>query len=249
MRRLFSKTVVAVALMATCTLSVGAYSVGSQGSDVLLIQQNLVKRGYKIGMDGIFGNDTRRAVERFQADKGLTISGSVDAKTFKTLTGKAMPQAAAPQKAAPKKKAAKPVTIHDYGTGKAGKGDVKHNAFGNNVVSQAYKYLGGPYVFGGNTPSGFDCSGFTKYVFAHSGVSLPRMADEQYLIGASVSKGNLIPGDLVFFSTYEPGVSHTGIYVGNNQFISATTSSGIHIDSLDSEYWGSRYIGAKRVKR
>jgi len=53
----------------------------------------------------------------------------------------------------------------------------------------------------------------------------------------------------VFFSTYEPGVSHTGIYVGNNQFISATTSSGIHIDSLDSEYWGSRYIGAKRVKR
>ena len=108
MRRLFSKTVVAVALMATCTLSVGAYSVGSQGSDVLLIQQNLVKRGYKIGMDGIFGNDTRRAVERFQADKGLTISGSVDAKTFKTLTGKAMPQAAAPQKAAPKKKAANP---------------------------------------------------------------------------------------------------------------------------------------------
>ena len=183
------QTVVAVALMATCTLSVGAYSVGSQGSDVLLIQQNLVKRGYKIGMDGIFGNDTRRAVERFQADKGLTISGSVDAKTFKTLTGKAMPQAAAPQKAAPKKKAAKPVTIHDYGTGKAGKGDVKHNAFGNNVVSQAYKYLGVPYVFGGNTPSGFDCSGFTKYVFAHSGVSLPRMADEQYLIGASVSKG------------------------------------------------------------
>ena len=85
MRRLFSKTVVAVALMATCTLSVGAYSVGSQGSDVLLIQQNLVKRGYKIGMDGIFGNDTRRAVERFQADKGLTISGSVDAKTFKRL--------------------------------------------------------------------------------------------------------------------------------------------------------------------
>ena len=75
------------------------------------------------------------------------------------------------------------------------------------------------------------------------------MADEQYRLGSAVARAELVPGDLVFFSTYEPGVSHAGIYVGNNQFISATSSNGIHVDSLNSEYWGSHYIGAKRIKR
>ena len=119
---------------------------------------------------------------------------------------------------------------------------------GSQLVSSAYQYLGVPYVFGGNTPDGFDCSGFTKYVFSHNGINLPRMADEQYMLGDKVSRSELIPGDLVFFTTYEPGVSHTGIYVGDDNFISATSSGGIRVDSLNSGYWGSRYIGAKRVR-
>lgn len=123
-----------------------------------------------------------------------------------------------------------------------------NDRIGNNLVSSAYRFLGVPYVFGGNTPDGFDCSGFTKYVFSHNGIKLPRMADEQYRIGNNVSRRELIPGDLVFFTTYEPGVSHTGIYVGDGNFISATTSSGIRVDSLNSGYWSSHYVGAKRVR-
>ena len=72
------------------------------------------------------------------------------------------------------------------------------------------------------------------------------MADEQYNVGYDVSRSYLQPGDLVFFTTYLPGVSHVGIYIGDNQFINAS-NSGVSIDSLDSRYWSSRYIGAKRV--
>ena len=74
------------------------------------------------------------------------------------------------------------------------------------------------------------------------------MADEQYLVGASVRRRDLVPGDLVFFSTYASGVSHSGIYVGDDNFISATSSGGIRVDSLNSDYWSSRYVGAKRVR-
>lgn len=113
------------------------------------------------------------------------------------------------------------------------------------IVQTAYQYIGTPYSFGGTTPGGFDCSGFVRYVFANNGVYLPRTADAQYEVGRSVS--SLQPGDLVFFSTYTYGVSHSGIYLGDGQFISATSSSGVRVDYLTSGYWGDCYIGAKRV--
>ena len=96
-------------------------------------------------------------------------------------------------------------------------------------------------------PAGFDCSGYVRYVFAKSGIDLPRSADEQYLVGQKIGKHNLQPGDLVFFQTYEEGVSHSGIYIGDGKFISATSSSGVAIASVNDSYWGERYIGAKRV--
>ena len=117
----------------------------------------------------------------------------------------------------------------------------------NAILAEAGKYKGVPYVFGGTTPSGFDCSGYTRFVFAKAGINLPRLADEQYMMGKSVSKANLQPGDLVFFETYEPGASHSGIYIGNGQFISATSSRGVAVASLMGGYWGERYLGAKRV--
>jgi cell wall-associated NlpC family hydrolase len=113
------------------------------------------------------------------------------------------------------------------------------------VVDLAKKYLGTPYVYAGMSPTGFDCSGFVKYVYAQEGIDLPRTSKDMFNIGTAVS--DLKPGDLVFFSTYEPGPSHVGIYIGNNQFISATSSYGVKIDSFSNEYWGPRYIGAKRV--
>ncbi|PLS17820.1 hypothetical protein CVD28_08965 [Bacillus sp. M6-12] len=116
------------------------------------------------------------------------------------------------------------------------------------IIDVAKKYIGVPYVMGGNTPSGFDCSGYLVYVFKQFGISLPRTAAEQYKAGTKVEKSNLQPGDLVFFSnTYKPGISHSGIYVGNNSFISATSSKGIAIVSLSNSYWGPKYTGAKRL--
>ena len=119
---------------------------------------------------------------------------------------------------------------------------------GSQIVATAKNYLGVPYLWGGNTPSGFDCSGFVKYVFAKHGITLPRTSKEQWKVGTSVSKADLQVGDLVFFSnTYTTGISHLGIYVGDGQFIHASSSKGVVITPLSNSYWAARYTGAKRI--
>lgn len=117
----------------------------------------------------------------------------------------------------------------------------------NEIESTAKAYLGTPYVWGGTSPSGFDCSGYIQYVFKQHGINLPRTASSQFNVGTSVSKANLQKGDLVFFETYKKGPSHVGIYLGGGHFINASSSKGVSIDSLNSSYWAERYIGAKRV--
>lgn len=117
----------------------------------------------------------------------------------------------------------------------------------NEIEATAKAYLGTPYVWAGTSPSGFDCSGYIQYVFKQQGIDLPRSAAQQFNVGTSVSKGNLQKGDLVFFTTYKEGPSHVGIYLGNGQFINASSSKGVSIASIDSSYWGERYLGAKRV--
>ncbi|MEA4901951.1 C40 family peptidase [Desulfitobacterium sp.] len=115
------------------------------------------------------------------------------------------------------------------------------------ILSTAYKYSGTPYVWGGTSPSGFDCSGFTQYVFAKNGVSLPRVSRDQYNKGTSVAFNALRPGDLIFFNLSSGGkISHVAIYIGNNQFIGATSSKGVRVLSLTS-YWKNAYVGAKRI--
>lgn len=111
------------------------------------------------------------------------------------------------------------------------------------VVGIALQYLGVPYVWGGSSPStGFDCSGFVMYVFAQVGVSLPHHAASIYGYGTPISRDQLAPGDLVFFS----GLGHMGIYIGGGQFVHAPhTGDVVKISAMD-ERWGS-YVGARRV--
>ena len=123
----------------------------------------------------------------------------------------------------------------------------RSNSVVRNVMRAAYSVIGTPYVFGGTTPYGFDCSGFTQYAFARAGVYLPRMADSQFYSGRQISMSQLRPGDLIFFTTYEAGAFHVGIYVGNGNFIHAGTSTGVTVSSAFTGYWGARYYGACRV--
>lgn len=112
------------------------------------------------------------------------------------------------------------------------------------VVLIAMRYLGVPYVWGGASPStGFDCSGFTMYVYAQIGVSLPHYTGDQWQMGTAVSRDQLQPGDLVFFD----GLGHEGIYIGNNQFIHAPhTGDVVKISSL-SGWYADTYVGARRL--
>lgn len=117
----------------------------------------------------------------------------------------------------------------------------------SSVIASAKKYLGVKYTWGGTTPSGFDCSGFTQYVFAQNGVTLPRISRDQYTVGKSVDFASLQPADLVFFSMdRDKVVDHVGIYIGGGQFIQASSSKGVVITTMSS-YWQAKYIGAKRV--
>ena len=112
----------------------------------------------------------------------------------------------------------------------------------------ALSLRGAPYRFGGIDPSGFDCSGFVRYVYQQHGVPMPREVREQFRIGRTVDRDRLEPGDLVFFSTVAPGASHVGIVIGGDQFVHAPSERGVvRVENLSSEYWSSRFIGAKRV--
>ncbi|OAB43604.1 C40 family peptidase [Paenibacillus glacialis] len=107
--------------------------------------------------------------------------------------------------------------------------------------------IGVTYKTGGTTTNGFDCSGFTRYVFLKLGMTLPHQSTAQYKMGTAVSKSQMRPGDLVFFNTFGKGVSHVGIFVGSGKFAHASSSRGVIVSSLSESYYAKRYIGAKRV--
>ncbi|HEY3364121.1 MAG TPA: stalk domain-containing protein [Symbiobacteriaceae bacterium] len=115
----------------------------------------------------------------------------------------------------------------------------------------AKKQVGLPYSWGGTSPeTGFDCSGLVTYIGEQVGVDVPRTSQELFKFGVAVAKADLAPGDLVFFTTYEPGPSHVGIYVGDGLFVHAETpEAGVKTTALAKEWWVSRYLGARRVFR
>ena len=127
---------------------------------------------------------------------------------------------------------------------------VPPSSSGSSAVSIAYQYLGVPYVYGGASPSGFDCSGFTMYVYNQLGISLPHGATPQLKYGTYVSRSELQPGDLVFFSDGSYPASHVGIYVGDDQFIHASSSTGngycVCVSSLNTNYYSRNFVGGRR---
>lgn len=125
-----------------------------------------------------------------------------------------------------------------------GAGSVYADSKMDQVIQDA---KGTSYRAGGTTLSGFDCSGFTSYVFDQLGLDLPRQSSTQFEAGTAVSRDEMRPGDLVFFNTNGRGVSHVGIYVGDGRFAHSSSSRGVTVSSLGESYYADRYLGAKRV--
>jgi cell wall-associated NlpC family hydrolase len=116
------------------------------------------------------------------------------------------------------------------------------------IAGTALKLRGTPYKNGGADPSGFDCSGFVRYVFGQGGFTVPRTVSEQYRAGRPVDPQQLEPGDLVFFTTVAPGASHVGIAIGGDEFVHAPSSAGeVRVERLSASYWSTRFVGARRI--
>jgi cell wall-associated NlpC family hydrolase len=133
-----------------------------------------------------------------------------------------------------------PVSSSSSGSGSVGPAPPPSHS---SVVSVAMRYLGTPYVWGGASPSGFDCSGLVMYAFAQVGVSLPHSSYAQYGMGSPVSRDQLQPGDVVFFD----GLGHEGIYVGGGSFIHAPHTGDVVKISSISGWYASTYVGARRM--
>jgi cell wall-associated NlpC family hydrolase len=127
----------------------------------------------------------------------------------------------------------------------------RHNRIaidGYALTSTALALRGSPYRNGGGDPSGFDCSGFTQYVFAQHGVALPREVRDQFRMGKSIEPEDLAAGDMIFFTTTAPGPSHVAIAIGGDQFVHAPSTTGVvRVERLGSSYWAPRYLGARRL--
>ncbi|WP_054951031.1 C40 family peptidase [Numidum massiliense] len=205
--------------------------IGSTGKAVTDLQKKLKKLGYfKVGVTGYYGTVTQKAVKDFQWAYGMKVTGVAGPQTIKKVNdavkGKVKPvKKKKKSKKAPKKK-------KGLNTKK--------------LVKEAKRHLGTPYRWGGTSPGGFDCSGFLLYVYKKQGVHLPRTTQAMWNKGKRVSKKK--QGDVVFFhSTYSaPGATHAGIYIGGNLFIHSA-SSGVEISNVYGPYWGSHYMGTKKL--
>ncbi len=205
--------------LAQAALGDSTLKLGSRGQDVVELQTKINYVGFNVGKaDGIFGPMTKQSVINFQRAYRLAVDGIVGPNTVKALN-----QAYLLKQLQTQNKV-------------------------DSIIATAKQYLGVKYQWGGSTPqTGFDCSGYTSYVFAQNGISLPRISRDQYTVGTKVAFADLQRGDLVFFSFEGNGiVSHVGIYLGDGQFINASSSKGVTVYVI-GPYWKSVYVGARRV--
>lgn len=207
-----------------------ALTLKDTGNDVKLLQEALKGLGLLVidNTTDYFGTQTEEALKAFQESQGLIPDGIAGLRTIDSLnlalTGRG-------------------IKLPEVTRG-------ADRSLAANIIETGKKYMGVPYVFGGSTPKGFDCSGFTSYVFKQHGITLPRATTGQATAGTRVSKAELQAGDLVIFSnTYKKGPSHVGIYMGNGQFIHASSvrSGGVVISNLSESYYINHFSYGIRV--
>lgn len=199
--------------------------IGSRGAEVRTLQRELRLRGLRIRADGVFGRVTRAALRRVQRRLGLPANGVAGPRTLHALGLAAAPDT--PSAAA----GAAGTPVATPGPGRSG------------LVAYALTLRGSPYAYGGESRSGFDCSGFVLHVLARVGVRLPRSSYEQWAAMEPVRAGMEEPGDVVFFH----GRGHNGIYIGRGRFVHASRpGTGVRVDRLDTAWYAQRYEGARR---
>jgi len=198
---------------------------GMRGDTVSQLQKDLKVQGFmSIEPTGYFGNTTENAVSNFQKKYGLITDGIAGKQTLDkmdTLMGR-------------KETAYRGATVRPS----------------QKIIDFAKKFLGLRYIWGGTTTKGFDCSGFVKYVFKNSGITLNRTSSMQAKNGSYIKKANLMAGDLVFFDTNggKNRINHVGIYIGSGKFIHSSSShSGVTISSITSGFYSESYMTARRV--
>lgn len=206
-------------------------SLDISGQDVKELQDALKKLGYLIIDDttDYYGPQTVEAVTLFQQGYSLFIDGIAGSNTIATLNEVLAGR--------------KDVILAPS------RGNVNRSKSAD-IINTAKKYLGVRYSYGSSSPNGFDCSGFTQFVYKQNGISIPRATTGQATTGTKLSRGELQVGDLIIFSnTYKAGPSHAGIYMGNGQFIHASSvgSGGVVISDLNSAYYSGKFSYGRKV--
>lgn len=196
--------------------------LNSKGHDVKLLQDSLKALGY-LQINSTtenFASMTEKALIAFQKDLGLKADGIANTETIAALNK----------------------VLHLHGIEIDTTPPAPTVSKGDQIAATAKKFLGNRYVAGGTSPSGFDCSGFTTYVFRQHGISLPRTSGAQRGVGQSVSRANIQPGDILAYS------GHVGIYIGNGQMIHASNPTrGVVIDNVFSGYYSGRLLSIRRA--
>jgi cell wall-associated NlpC family hydrolase len=221
----------AQAAQTTTTTNGGSLQTGSRGDAVAAAQ-----RALGLSADGVFGTQTRKAVRAYQRAHGLTVDGVAGPQTLATMGITATTSTTATARSADTTATSTTTTPVSSTAGGGGAA----------AVAAAESKIGAPYSYGSTGPSSFDCSGLTSWAMRQAGITVPRTSFAQFGAGSAVSKGNIQAGDLVFFNTAGPGASDVGIATSATTVVSATTH-GVMSHAIFDSYWGSHFVGARRV--